>query len=79
MASGLNEVRQTAVAARLDTHPVRNWEASVAKGTDADDLANRYEFLVLYGVSITAELDQKLREAHRKVHLRGIDPLHKAA
>jgi hypothetical protein len=77
VASGLNEVRQTAVAARLDNPPVRIWEAGDAKGADAEDLANQYEFLVLYGVSIPAELDQKLREAHRKVHLRGLDPLHR--
>jgi len=57
---------------------VRKSEAGLAKEDDSDDLANRYEFLVLYGVSVPADLDQKLREAHRKVHLRGLDPLRKA-
>jgi hypothetical protein len=61
----------------LDNPRVRNCEAGAAKGADADDLANQYEFLVLNGVSIPAELDQELREAHRKVHLRGLDPLHR--
>lgn len=47
------------------------------KGADADDLANHYEFLLLYDLSVPADLVQKLREAHRRVHLRGIDPLRK--
>jgi hypothetical protein len=48
-----------------------------ADGPGVDDLANRYEFLVLYGLGVPAVLGQIMREAHREVHLRGIDPLRK--
>jgi hypothetical protein len=58
---------------------VRKWEAGLAEEDDGDELANRYESLVLYGLSVPADLDKKLREAHRRVHLRGIDPLRRAA
>jgi hypothetical protein len=58
---------------------MRNWTSRVAEGADVDDLANQYEFLVLNGLSVPADLDEKLREAHRRVHLRGLDPLRKAA
>jgi hypothetical protein len=52
-------------------------ETGVAEGADANDLANEYEFLFLYALAVPAHLEQKLREAHRTVHLRGIDPLRK--
>ena len=58
---------------------MRNWASGVSERADADDLANRYEFLVLYGLSVPVDLDQTMREAHRTVHLRGLDPLTKAA
>ena len=58
---------------------MRNWPSGVAGEGDADDLANQYEYLVLYGLSVPADLDEKLRQAHRRVHLRGLDPLRKAA
>ena len=58
---------------------MRNSDAGQAEEDDSDDLANRYEFLVLYGVSVPADLEQKLREAHRTVHLRGLDPMRKMA
>ena len=51
----------------------------MADGADADGLANQYEFLILNGLSVPADLDQTMREAHRRVHLRGLDPLRKAA
>jgi hypothetical protein len=54
---------------------MRKWESRMAEVADADDLANRYEFLTLYGLPVPADLEQKLQEAHRAVHLRGIDPL----
>jgi len=57
---------------------MRQWTGT-PKGADADDLANHYEFLVLYDLSVPADLEQKLREAHRTVHLRGLDPMRKAA
>ena len=58
---------------------MRSWETKLADGADADDLANEYEFLILNGLSVPADLDQKMREAHRRVHLRGLDPLRKIA
>jgi hypothetical protein len=58
---------------------VRSWETKLADRTDADDLANQYEFLILNGLSVPADLDQKMREAHRRVHLRGLEPLRKTA
>jgi hypothetical protein len=58
---------------------VRKSEMGLAEEDDSEDLANRYEFLVLYGVSVPADLDQKLREAHRRIHLRGLDPLRRPA
>jgi hypothetical protein len=58
---------------------VRKKANRVPDEADVDDLANQYEFLVLYGLPVPAVLDGTLREAHRKVHLRGLDPLGKAA
>jgi hypothetical protein len=58
---------------------VRDLAAGAAEGADVDDLANQYEFLVLYGLPVPAGLDPKLQEAHRRVHLRGLDPLRKTA
>jgi hypothetical protein len=58
---------------------VRDLAGGSAEGTDADDLANQYEFLVLYDLPVPVDLAPKLREAHRRVHLRGLDPLSKAA
>jgi hypothetical protein len=58
---------------------VRSWETKLADRADADDLANRYELLILRGLSVPADLDQTMREAYRSVHLRGLDPLRKTA
>jgi hypothetical protein len=58
---------------------MRNYATSATEGAGADELANQYEFLLLYGFPVPADLDQKLREAHRRVHLRGLDPLRKTA
>ena len=58
---------------------MRGQETGVADGADAEQLANLYEFLILSGLSVPAELDPIMREAHRRVHLRGLDPLRKAA
>jgi hypothetical protein len=58
---------------------VTSLETGAAGGANAEDLANQYEFLVLYGLRVLADLDEILREAHRRVHLRGLDPLRKAA
>jgi hypothetical protein len=52
-------------------------ENSAPDGADIDVLANQYEFLVLHGLSVPTVLDVTLRDAHRTVHLRGIDPLRK--
>jgi hypothetical protein len=52
-------------------------ETGAADGADAEELANLYEFLILNGLPVPAELDQTMREAHRTVHLRGLDPLRK--
>jgi hypothetical protein len=57
----------------------RKCATDVAEGAHADDLANQYEVLIMYGLPVPAELDQKLRQAHRRVHLRGLDPLRKVA
>ncbi len=46
---------------------------------DADELANQYELLILTGLPVAPNLDQTMREAHRRVHLRGLDPLRKTA
>jgi hypothetical protein len=54
-------------------------ETGAAEGASAEDLANRYEFLVLYGLTVPTDLDEILQEAHRRVHLRGLDPLRKPA
>lgn len=51
----------------------------MAGGGDTDELANQYELLILNGESVPANLDQTMREAHRRVHLRGLDPLRKTA
>jgi hypothetical protein len=56
---------------------VRSWETKLADRADADDLANEYEFLILNGLSVPTNLDQIMREAYRRVHLRGLDPLNK--
>jgi hypothetical protein len=58
---------------------VRDLAAGAAEAADSDDLANQYEFLVLYDLPVPVDLDQKLRDAHRRVHLRGLDPLDEAA
>ena len=50
----------------------------MAQGS-VDDLANQYEVLVLFGLSVPATLDRTLRDAYREVHLRGLDPLRKVA
>ena len=55
------------------------WEAGLAEEADTDDLANQYELLVLHGILVPVDSEQKLREAHRTVHLRGLDPLRKVA
>jgi hypothetical protein len=57
---------------------VRGQEADAADRAD-EDTANRYEFLILNDLSVPAELDQTMREAHQRVHLRGLDPLRRAA
>jgi hypothetical protein len=54
---------------------MRTWNADVGDGPDAEYLASQYEFLILNGLSVPANLDQTMREAHRRVHLRGLDPL----
>jgi hypothetical protein len=54
-------------------------EAGAPDEDDVDDLANHYEYLILNGVSVPAGLDQAMREAYRRVHLRGLDPLRRAA
>jgi len=58
---------------------VRSWQTDVAGGGDTDGLANQYELLILNRQSVPANLDQTMREAHRRVHLRGLDPLRKTA
>lgn len=58
---------------------MRSEENGLAEAMGIDDLANQYEFLVLFGLSVPANLDVELREAYRRVHLRGLDPLRKAA
>lgn len=58
---------------------VRGQETGAANGPDTDGLASLYEFLILNGLSVPAELEQTMREAHRGVHLRGLDPLRKTA
>jgi hypothetical protein len=58
---------------------MRRWQTGVPDGADAEELANLYEFLILNGLSVPAEFEQTMREAHRRVHLRGLDPLRKAA
>ena len=60
-----------------DDRSMRKYATHVAEEAGADDLANQYEVLILYGLPVPADLDQKLREAHRRVHLRGLDPLRK--
>ncbi len=75
-----NVLRHTAVATGLDTLVVvRRLETDVAEGGNSEELANLYEFLILNRLSVPADLDQNLREAHRRVHLRGLDPLRKTA
>lgn len=58
---------------------MRSWETEAADQANAEDLANQYEFLILNGLSVPADLDETMREAHRRVHLRGLDPLRKTA
>ena len=58
---------------------MRSWQTDVAGGGDTDELANQYELLILNRQSVPANLDQTMREAHRRVHLRGLDPLRKTA
>jgi hypothetical protein len=58
---------------------MRTGETEAAGGTDADDLANHYEFLILNGLSMPADLDQTMRVAYRRVDLRGLDPLRTAS
>ena len=58
---------------------MRSWQTDVASGGDTDELANQYELLILNRQSVPANLDQTMREAHRRVHLRGLDPLRKTA
>ena len=57
---------------------LRSWQTGVAGGGDTEELANQYELLILNGQPVPANLDQSMRDAHRKVHLRGLDPLYKA-
>ena len=54
-------------------------EIRVADGADPEDLANQYEIVVLYGLSVPNDLEQIMREAYRGVHLRGLDPLRTTA
>jgi len=58
---------------------VRGEETGATDQADTEDLANHYEFLILNGLSVPTNLDQRMREAHRLVHLRGLDPLRKTA
>jgi hypothetical protein len=58
---------------------VREQETGAADGADAEVMANRYEFLILNGLSGPADLDQAMREAHWRVHLRGLDALRRSA
>jgi hypothetical protein len=63
----------------VDDPGVRNWEKDVEGGADADELANQYQLLILTGLPVAPNLDQTMREAHRRVHLRGLDPLRQTA
>jgi len=53
-------------------------EIDLAAAANVDDLAKVYEFLILNGISVPVDLDMAMRDAHRRVHLRGLDPLRKA-
>lgn len=75
----LNKLRHTAVGKVLDNSSVEKVETRVADGADPDDLANQYEFVLLYGLSVPNDLEQIMREAYRGVHLRGLDPLRTTA
>jgi hypothetical protein len=54
-------------------------ETAAADGASAEELASAYEVLILKGISVPPNLDEAMREAHRSVHLRGLDPLRKTA
>jgi hypothetical protein len=58
---------------------MRSTQSDLTDEPDADDLANQYEILILNGLSVPPDLDQTMREAHRRVHLRGLDPLDRTA
>jgi hypothetical protein len=44
-----------------------------------EELANLYEYLVLRDSHVPAELVGAMTDAYRRVHLRGLDPLRRAA
>jgi hypothetical protein len=54
-------------------------EQTAADGASTEELASVYEVLILKGLSIPPNLVEAMREAHRSVHLRGLDPLRKTA
>ena len=54
-------------------------ETAAMDGASAEELASVYEVLILMGISVPPNLVEAMREAHRSVHLRGLDPLRKTA
>jgi hypothetical protein len=48
-------------------------------GASAEEVANLYECSDPEGPSVPADLGPALRDAYQRVHLRGLDPLRKAA
>jgi hypothetical protein len=40
-----------------------------------EELASLYEFLVLHKRPVPSAIEQTMLAAHRRVHLRGLDPL----
>ena len=44
-----------------------------------EELANLYEYLVLLQLHVPAELVGAMTDAYRRVHIRGLDPLRRAA
>jgi hypothetical protein len=44
-----------------------------------EELANLYEYLVLQDLAVPPPLVEAMRAAYRRVHLRGLDPMRRAA
>lgn len=58
---------------------VERQEPKLADQARDEELANLYEYLVLQDLAVPAHLVEAMCVAYRRIHLRGLDPMRRAA